>query len=85
MRDGNHSLVAEPDYELSTNNMFQEAWIPTIRSGGYRNYQLFDLTADPKQQNNIAAQNPQLLEQLKSKLLKINRSIMDEAHDWTTE
>ena len=85
MRDGNHSLVAEPDYELSTNNMFQEAWIPTIRSGGYRNYQLFDLTADPKQQNNIAAENPQLLEQLKSKLLKINRSIMDEAHDWTTE
>ncbi len=85
MRDGDHSLVAEPAYDLSTSNMFQEAWIPAIRSGSYRNYQLFNLATDPRQQNNLAATNPQLLEQLKSKLLKINRSIMDEAHDWNTE
>ena len=32
MRDGDWSLVAVPDYELSTNNMFQEAWIPVIKN-----------------------------------------------------
>ncbi len=85
MRDGDYSLVAEPDYELSKDNMFQEAWIPKIRSGGYRNFQMFNLSNDPQQMNNLAAENPELLEKLKSKLLKINHSIMQEAHDWTTQ
>ncbi|MAI70640.1 MAG: arylsulfatase [Rhodopirellula sp.] len=85
MRDGDYSLVAEPDYELSKNNMFQEAWIPKIRSGGYRNFQLFNLTKDPQQMNDLAAKNPELLEKLKSKLLGINQSIMQEAHDWTAQ
>jgi arylsulfatase A len=83
MRDGDYSLVAEPDYELSKNNMFQEAWIPKIRSGRYRNFQMFNLTKDPQQKNDLAAKNPELLKELKSKLLKINQSIMQEAYDWT--
>ena len=85
MRDGDYSLVAEPDYELSKDNMFQEAWIPKIRAGGYRSFQLFNLSKDPQQMNDIAAENPALLEKLKSKLLKINQSIMQEAHDWSTQ
>lgn len=82
MRDGQYSLVADPDYELSTNNMFQEAWIPKVKSGGYRNFQLFDLAADPKQTTNIADKHPELLARLKDKLLKINTSIMADGHDW---
>ena len=82
MRDGRYSLVAEPDYELSTSNMFQEAWIPKVKTGGYRNFQLFDLEADPKQTTNIAGQHPELLARLKAELLKINASIMADGHDW---
>lgn len=82
MRDGQYSLVADPDYELSTNNMFQEAWIPKVKTGGYRNFQLFDLASDPKQTTNIADKQPELLARLKAKLLKINASIMADGHDW---
>ncbi len=82
MRDGNYSLVAERDYELSANNMFQESWIPKIKTGKYTNFQLFDLANDPQQQNNIAAQNSKLTSELKEKLLKINTSIMADGHDW---
>lgn len=85
MRDGNYSLVANPDYELSTSNMFQEAWIPKIKSGTYTDFQLFDLEKDPKQQQNIAAEQPQILSNLKEKLLEINSSIMADAHDWHLE
>lgn len=85
MRDGQYSLVADPDYELSTNNMFQEAWIPKVKSGGYRNFQLFDLTTDPNQTTNIADKHPALLARLKNKLLKINASIMSDGHDWHLE
>ncbi len=82
MRDGQYSLVADPDYELSTNNMFQEAWIPKVKTGGYRNFQLFDLASDPQQTTNIADKHPELLARLKAKLLKINASIMADGHDW---
>ncbi|MEM8953827.1 MAG: sulfatase-like hydrolase/transferase [Verrucomicrobiota bacterium] len=85
MRDGKYSLTADPDYELSTDNMFKEAWIPTIKSGDYTNFQLFDLESDPAQETNIAAENTELTERLKKKLLKINDSIMAEAHDWHLE
>ncbi len=82
LRDGRYSLVAEPDYELSTDNLFREAWIPQIREGGYTNYQLFDLEADPGQQHNLADAHPEVLARLQAALLKINASIMAEAVEW---
>ena len=82
IRDGDFSLVADPDYELSKSNMFQESWIPVIKSGGYRNFQLFDLSRDPGQTHNLSSQNPELFRKLKTKLLKINQSIMADGTDW---
>jgi arylsulfatase A len=82
MRDADYSLVAEPDYQLSTDNMFKESWIPAIKNGGYKNYQLFNLAKDPNQTTNIAAENPELVEKLKQQLLKINTSIMADGQDW---
>lgn len=85
MRAGKYSLVADPDYELSTSNMFDEAWIPAIKNGRYTNYQLFDLEADPNQTTNIAGENPALLEKLKDQLLEVNDSIMMDGKDWHME
>lgn len=82
MRDGNYSLVADPDYELSTNNMFQESWIPRIKQGGYTNFQLFDLVNDPSQQKDLSKEKPQLLEAMKERMLSINASVMAEGYDW---
>lgn len=82
LREGGFSLVADPDYELSKSNMFQESWIPVIKSGGYRNFQLFDLSRDPGQTHNLSSQNPELFRKLKAKLLKINQSIMADGIDW---
>lgn len=82
MRDGNYSLVADPDYELSTNNMFKESWISKIKTDGYKNFRLFDLKNDPNQQTNLAAQYPERVAELKKKLLAINASIMADGADW---
>ena len=82
MRDGDFSLVADPDYEISTNNMFREAWIPKIKSGGYRNYQLFNLKDDPCQKKNLAEEQPERLAEMKAQLLEINASIMADGPDW---
>ncbi len=82
IRDGDYSLVAEPDFELSKDNMFDEAWIPAIKSGTYKNYQLFNLKTDPKQETDISSQNPELMDRLKTQLLEINASIMADGPDW---
>jgi len=82
MRDGRYSLVAERDYEMSNNNMFQEKWIPLIKNGSYTNYQLFDLLEDPQQQHDLAQQKPELVTRLKGRLLEINESIMADGADW---
>ena len=82
MRDGDFSLVANPDYEISTSNMFQERWIPRVKDGGYKDFQLFDLSKDPGQTQNIASDNPELLKKLKAKLLQINQSVMADGTDW---
>mgnify|MGYP002851143816 FL=1 len=82
MRDGDFSLVANPDYEISTSNMFQEHWIPRIKDGGYTDFQLFDLSKDPGQKQNMASEYPELLKNLKSKLLQINQSVMVDGTDW---
>ncbi len=82
MRDGRYSLVAQRNYEMSTDNMFQEKWIPQIKSGTYTNYQLFDLLKDPQQKHDLAQEKPELVAELKEKLLQINRSIMADGADW---
>jgi len=82
LRDGDYSLVAERDYQMSTNNMFQEKWIPIIKKGGYKNYQLFNLKSDPGQTKNIADKQPQVLAKMKADLLRINASIMADGADW---
>ena len=82
MRDGDFSLVANPDYEISTSYMFQERWIPRVKDGGYKDFQLIDLSKDPGQKQNIASEYPELLKNLKSKLLQINQSVMADGTDW---
>ena len=78
----NTIFEANPDYEISQSNMFQERWIPRVKNGGYKDFQLFDLKKDPGQTQNIASDNPALLKKLKAKLLKINQSIMADGVDW---
>ncbi len=82
MRDGDFSLVAYPDYELPTSNLFQEAWIPSIKRGGYRDFELYNLEIDPSQENDLAGDQPELVDQLKKKLLEINASIMADGESW---
>ena len=82
IREGDYSLVADPDYELSTSNMFDESWIPAIKAGSYTNYQLYNLAEDPNQTKDLAEADPDRLAAMKVKLLEINASIMADGADW---
>ena len=62
--------------------MFQEAWIPIIKKGGYKEFKLYNLEEDPGQQNDLSKKYPEVLDKLKKKMLEINASIMAEGEDW---
>jgi len=83
LRDGRFALVGfRTNKEISTHNMFIEAWIPSIKENGYMDFELYDLEMDPKQTTNIAAKRPEKVQQLKQKLLEINTSVMSDGTDW---
>jgi len=85
IRADHWSLVADPDYKLSTDNLFRESWIPLIKSGSYKNYRLYDLKNDPSQTTDVADKNPKVLERLKKQLIELNSSIMADGPDWHLE
>jgi len=64
-------------------NMFHESWIPTIRSGTYERFELFDMVTDSGQKKDISKERPKVCSQLKKQLLEINASVMADAPDWS--
>jgi arylsulfatase A len=61
---------------------FQEAWIPTIKAGGFSRFALYDLKADPLQKKDISKQRPEVTNRLKKKLLTLYKDVMADAPDW---
>ena len=64
---------------------FQEAWIPTIKAGGFSGFALYDLKADPLQKKDISKQRPEVTNRLKKKLLTLYKDVMADAPDWPSK
>ena len=63
---------------------FNEAWIPELKKSGIGRVQLYDLSKDPGQQNDLAKERPELVARLKKQAAAIHRSVMAEAPEWLT-
>ncbi len=63
-------------------NRFQESWIPTIKAGRYKRFELYDLDADIGQKTDITKQHPEVVNRLKQQLLDITASVMTDGPDW---
>ena len=64
---------------------FDEAWIPELKKSGIgRVQQLYDLSKDLGQQNNIVKNHPELVARMKKKAEAIYASVMADAPEWLT-
>jgi arylsulfatase A len=64
---------------------FNEAWIPELKKSELgRAQQLFDLSKDLGQQNNIVKDHPELVARMKKKAQAIYASVMADAPEWLT-
>ncbi len=83
IRDGDYALIGKRDNkDLPLTNRMVEDWIPLIKQGGYKDYELYNLAKDPNQTTNIANRFPEKLGELKKKLMEINASVMADGPDW---
>ena len=63
---------------------FNEAWIPELKKSGVGRVQLYDLSKDLGQQNDIAKERPQLVARMTKQAEAIYRSVLADAPEWLT-
>ncbi|OVE74164.1 hypothetical protein BVX94_01255 [bacterium B17] len=63
-------------------NRFQETMIAPIKAGSIGRVELYDLSKDLGQKNNIAKDNPEITARLKKQMEEIFTTVMSEAPDW---
>lgn len=63
-------------------NEFRESWIPTLKTGGFRQFQLFDLEQAITQRTDVSGEHPEVVEKLKQALLETHASVMLDGPDW---
>jgi arylsulfatase A len=85
-----HTTFTSPEYsrmkgQLIGMTAYQESWIPIIKAGGFKRFELYDLVADPKQTKDISSQNPEITARLKETLLALHKSVMADAPEWLTK
>ena len=86
----NHGKLANPEANRLKNQLrdlyyFNEDWIPELKNSEIGRVQLYDLSRDLGQQNNIAKKRPKLVTQLKKQAAAIYRSVMADAPEWSSK
>jgi arylsulfatase A len=82
IRDGDWNLVADPELDIPTGNMFKEEYIGLIKETGLENFRLFNLRNDPKQLFDVSSENPEKFESMKEQMMELHKEIVAEAIDW---
>ena len=82
IRDGDWSLIADPEMDIPRINLFNEEWIGMIKETGLTNFRLYNLREDAGQQIDIAHDNPVVFEKMKNKMVGLHKEVASEAFDW---
>tara|TARA_R110000868_G_scaffold1647_4_gene13290 strand:+ start:14266 stop:15672 length:1407 start_codon:yes stop_codon:yes gene_type:complete len=83
IRDGDLSLVANPELDIPQDNLFNEEWIGLVKTSRLTHFRLFNLINDPGQNFELKASDyPEDFESMKMKLIQLHGEIVNEALDW---
>ena len=85
IRDGSWVLTADPEIDLSRNNMFLESFIGDIKRTALVHRKLFHIHQDPVQQQDLSSRYPERFSQMSRLMDTIHAEVMEEAYDWRLE
>ena len=83
IRDGNWSLVSQTnDAERPKAHPLVREDMEKIRASKPIDFQLFDVSKDAAQQNDLAAKRPDVVARLRSMMEKLHSEVVEEGHAW---
>jgi len=82
LRSGDWNLVARTTGFQPAAHHFTPEMMELVRNRSFDTFELFNLKADPSQQNDLAARHPEKLAELKQQLLDSLASARAEGPDW---
>jgi len=82
IRAGEWCLTADPEIDLSRDNLFLESDIEDIKATGLTNFQLFNLRRDIGQERDLAAEYPEIFAEMKRQMRELHAEVVEEAPDW---
>ena len=68
-----------PDWSMWS---FQPAHMDFIKKQKINHFELYDIQADVGQRNNVARENPEVVERLKMKMLHLKKEMINDGGDW---
>ncbi len=75
-------LIPQFPEETTTGHVAWNDWPWKLHRINGTKYELYNLADDPRQQHDLASEQPERVERLKAKLLEINASVMADGADW---
>ncbi|MGY8770703.1 MAG: sulfatase-like hydrolase/transferase [Pirellulales bacterium] len=84
IRNGDWCLIADPELELSRNNMFLEEYIGPIKETKLIYLRLYNLRKDPKQETDLSKDQAEIFQKMKKQMFDLHADVMQEAFDWRT-
>lgn len=85
IRDGDWSLIADPELDIPKDNLFEEEWIGMIKETRLKNFRLYNLRRDPGQGGeSVTDDYPKVFDSMKADLIALHNEIVKEAIDWRT-
>lgn len=86
VRDGDWKLVALwDDGEVKPGAAYQKGDYPLIKNAKFKAFELYNLTEDKKEQNNVADEHPKVVAELKKALLDKYQEAIANAPNWFAE
>jgi arylsulfatase A len=82
MRLGNFNLIARSDDSLLRTHPMADVDMPFIQNFEAKYFELYDLSKDPSQQNDLSAKMPEKLDQLKRLYVKRFKEVHQESPAW---
>jgi arylsulfatase A-like enzyme len=77
-------LIADPDIELSRDNMFLEEYIGPIKAAKLVNFRLYNIRTDPAQQKDLSGEQVTVFRAMRRLMISLHKDVMAEAYDWRT-
>jgi arylsulfatase A len=79
---GNFNLIARSDDSLLRTHPMADVDMPFIQNFEAKYFELYDLSKDPSQQNDLSAKMPEKLDQLKRLYVKRFKEVHQESPAW---